>query len=154
MLRMFKANDDTLSKKALMDPKETNKATPRKEGAPLTKSASTRITQEGKNSPVRSDHAVHKRTKSSPTVVSQSHKAVPPPRPKHKTQIAIRLNQAAQKHSQTSGRSQDVVSLMKDCDLMCKNLHELIESARQYQQSLIDLEANRTTVGKHDVQRV
>ena len=143
---MFKANDDTLSKKALMDPKETNKATPTKEGAPLTKSASTRTAQEGKKSPVRSDHAVHKRTKSSPTVITQPHKALPPPRPKYKTQIAIRLNQAAQQHPQTSGRSQDVVPLMKDCDLMCKNLHQLIESARKYRQSLIDLEANRATV--------
>ena len=61
----------------------------------------------------------------------------------------MRVHKEATKNPKTSGRSQDVASLQKDCEQLLKHLQELIQAARKYKQNMTDLEATRIMVRKN-----
>ena len=113
----------------------------------MKKSASTRGPRRRSGAP-RHNHRFQK-TKSSPNVLMQegpTTAGAEAPVMKHKTEIAVRLNEDAKRNARTSGRSQDVVPLQKDCEGMRQTLRQVIDCARKYQQSLKDVDHDRKMV--------
>jgi hypothetical protein len=70
------------------------------------------------------------------------------------THVGTRIFQEAKQNPQVSGRSQDVVTLQRECERLLKHLHELIDIGKQYKTTMVQLESNRTLVSRSGTEMI